>query len=335
VRQYGAQIRGIGSCVPDKVLDNAYFESYLDTSDEWILTRTGIRERRVVANGQANSSLSIPAAERAMADAGLCGKDVNLIIVATVTPDMVFPSTASIIQEAIGANAAAFDLEAGCSGFMYGAAVAAQFIENGAYEHALVIGCDLLSVITNYQDRNSCVLFGDAAGAAVLSRCEPGRGIVSFQLGSDGSGAEVLKMEAGGSRMPTTPETAADKRLHSIYMEGREVFKFAVTKMPEASLAVMEAAGWSSDDVDLFVPHQANIRIIEAAAKRLNVTQDRVYVNVDRYGNTSAGSIPVALDEAYRQGRLKRGDKVVCVGFGAGLSWAAVALVWTKDPPAS
>jgi 3-oxoacyl-[acyl-carrier-protein] synthase-3 len=332
VKEFGAQIRGIGSCVPGKVLDNAYFASYLDTSDEWIVTRTGIRERRVVENGQANSSLSIPAAERALADAGLAGKDLDLIIVATVTPDMVFPATGSIVQNAIGANAAAFDLEAGCSGFMYGLAVATQFIENGAYEHALVIGCDLLSVITDYQDRNSCVLFGDAAGAAVLSRCPAGQGVLSFQLGSDGSGADVLKMEGGGSKNPASPETVRNRQ-HYIYMEGREVFKFAVTKMPEASLAVMAAAGWSGDEVDLFVPHQANIRIIESAAKRLGVATEKVFVNVDRYGNTSAGSIPVALDEAYRQGRLKKGAKVVCVGFGAGLSWAAVALTWTKDPP--
>ena len=328
---HGAEIRGIGSCVPDKVLDNAYFESYLDTSDQWIVERTGIRERRVVSNGECTGTLAVPAAQRALANAGVTADQIGLIVLASVSPDMLFPATASIVQDAIGATkAGAFDLSAGCSGFMYAATVAAQFVQTGAYEHVLAMGSDSLSKLTDYEDRETCILFGDAAGAAVISRCDPGSGILAFELGSDGSGAETLKLPAGGARMPASHETV-DKKLHYIYMEGREVYKFAIVKMPETALATMEKVGWSGEDVDLFIPHQANIRIIESAAKRMHVPMEKVFVNVDRYGNTSTGSIPVAIDEAYRGGRLKKGDKVVAVGFGAGLSWASVALTWTKD----
>ncbi|MDI6827119.1 MAG: beta-ketoacyl-ACP synthase III [Armatimonadota bacterium] len=328
-RSHGAGIIGIGSFAPQKVLTNADLEKIVDTTDEWIVTRSGIRERRIVENGVAASDLAVEAANKALSSAGISAEKIDLIICATITGDYPFPATSCVIQDRIGAkNAAAFDLQAGCSGWVYSLATAAQFIETGAYEHILVVGVDVLSCVTDWTDRSTCVLFGDAAGAALVGRVEAGKGLLSFTLGADGSGGDLLKIPAGGSKLPPSEETVSNRQ-HYIKMEGREVFKFAVRIMGEASLKVLEKCGLSPSDVSLFIPHQANIRIIEAAAERLNLPPEKVFVNVQSYGNTSAASIPLALDEAYRMGRLGNGDIVVVVGFGAGLTWAAGVIKWT------
>lgn len=329
VRQVG--IIGTGSCLPEKILTNHDLEKIVDTSDEWIRTRTGIRERRVAGDDTAASDLSVTAAERALATAGVSPEELDLIIVATVTPDNLFPSTACLVQERLGAQkAAAFDLSAGCTGFLYALGVGQQFIASGTYEKVLVIGVDLLTKIINWQDRSTCVLFGDGAGAVVLAPAPPGEGILSLYLGADGSGGPLLIMPAGGSRLPASLETV-NRKLHTIQMQGSEVFKFAVRIMGEASLIALEKAGLKKEEVDLLIPHQANIRIIEAALKRLGLPPEKVYVNLDHYGNMSSASVPVALDEARREGKLKRGDKVVLVSFGAGLTWGAAVVRWTMD----
>ena len=323
-------IVGVGAALPERVLTNFDLEKMVDTSDEWIRTRTGIRERRIADEKTATSDLAIAAARQALERAGVKGEEVDLILVATVTPDMVFPSTANLVQVGLGATkAAAMDLEAGCSGFIYALAVGGQFIAAGLYETVLVIGAETLSKITDWTDRNTCVLFGDGAGAAVLRPVSPERGFLSFYLGADGSGGDLLQMPAGGSRRPTSPETV-QQRLHFIQMNGSEVFKFAVRVMGEASVRALEMAGLTTKDVDFLVPHQANLRIIDAAVKRLNLPPDRVVVNLDRYGNMSAASIPVALEEAWREGKIKDGDVVVMVAFGAGLTWAATVLRWGR-----
>jgi len=325
----GAGIVGTGSYAPEKVLTNSDLEKMVDTSDEWIVTRSGIRERRIVADDQAASDLAFEAAKRALDSAGITPEKIDLIICATITGDMPFPSTSCLLQDMLGAkNAAAFDLQAGCSGWVYSLSTGAQFVRNGTYDHILVVGVDILSRFTDWTDRSTCVLFGDAAGAVVLGPTAPGTGVLSAHLGADGSGRELLKMDGGGSRLPPSEETVR-KGQHLIRMEGREVFKFAVRIMGEASIKALEMCGLTPEDVDLFVPHQANIRIIEAAAARLNLPPEKVFLNVEKYGNTSAASIPVALDEAYRSGRIKDGAVVVCVGFGAGLTWAAAVLKWT------
>lgn len=330
--QIGAQIAGIGSCVPEKVVTNDDLEKTLDTSDEWIIERTGIRERRVAGPAEYNSDLSYEAARRALKTAELDPKDLDLIIEATVTSDMLFPATASLVQDRLGAaKAGAFDLSAGCSGFMYGVAIASDMIRAGSYRNVLVIGCEVLSKIMDWEDRNTAVLFGDGAGATVVSASDADR-VLAYQLGSQGSGGDSLKMIAGGTRVRPSHETI-DKKLHAITMEGREVFKFAVIRQIKASRDVLKMAGLTASDIDLFIPHQANMRIIAAAAERLGFAKEKVFVNLHKYGNTSAGSIPVAMDEAYREGRLKKGDKVLSVGFGAGLSWAAVVFEWALDPP--
>jgi 3-oxoacyl-[acyl-carrier-protein] synthase-3 len=323
-----AGIVGMGSAIPEKVLTNAYFEKIVDTSDEWIVSRSGIRERRITADGEAASDLGSSAALAALKNAGVSAEDIDLVICATITGDMPFPATASIIQDRIGARrAAAFDLAAGCSGFVYGLSAAASFIGSGEYDRILVIGVDLLSKITDYEDRATCVLFGDGAGAAILAPTDDNYGILSVVLGSDGSGADVLKIDAGGSRLPISLETVR-ARQHYIKMAGQEVFKFAVRIMRDATLQALQKCGLSTSDVDLFIPHQANIRIIESAARRLDLPPEKVFVNVQKYGNTSAASIPIAMDEAMREGRLKKGDVVVVVGFGAGLTWAASVIRW-------
>ncbi|MBC7324659.1 MAG: ketoacyl-ACP synthase III [Moorella sp. (in: Bacteria)] len=328
-----AGIVGTGSCLPERIMTNADLEQMVDTSDEWIRTRTGIRERRVADATTAASDLAVPAAARALAMAGIPAEDVELIIVATVTPDTFFPAAACLVQERLGARrAAAFDLSAGCSGFIYALATASQFIAAGFYRTALVIGVEVLSKIINWQDRNTCVLFGDGAGAVVLQAVPPGEGILGLHLGADGGGGDLLCIPAGGSRLPAS-EATVQNRLHTIYMNGPEVFKFAVRIMSEASLKALEQAGLSKADIDFLIPHQANIRIIEAATKRLGLAPEKVYVNLDRYGNMSSASIPVALDEAYREGRLNRGDRVVLVAFGAGLSWGAAVLNWGLAAP--
>ncbi|HWI60305.1 MAG TPA: beta-ketoacyl-ACP synthase III [Symbiobacteriaceae bacterium] len=323
-------ITGVGMAVPERVVTNADLEKMVDTSDEWIVTRTGIRQRHISAPGEATSDFAVKAARNAMKMAGVTPEDIDLIIVGTVTPDHVFPSTACIVQDALGCTrAAAFDMSAACPGWLYGVVMAQQTIASGMYNCALVIGAEMLSKLVDWEDRNTCVLFGDAAGAAVLQPVSEGRGILASVLGSEGAGACHLQLPAGGSRHPATAETVAN-RLHYIKMDGQEVYKFAVRVMNEATVQVMEKAGISRDDLDLLVPHQANIRIIEGAMKRLKLGPEKVLVNLDRYGNTSSASIPVGLTEALAEGRIKDGDEVVLVSFGAGLVWASVALRWGR-----
>ena len=305
-------ITGLGSYVPPRVLTNSDLEKMVDTSDEWIQTRTGIRERRIAGPEVASSDLAVLAARPALERAGVAPTDLDLIVVATVSPDMLYPATACIVQDRLGADhAAAFDLEAGCTGFVY----------------ALIIGAEVLSKFLDWTDRATCVLLGDGAGAAVLQPVEEGRGLLSFTLGSVGSGGDALKIPAGGSRMPTSEETVRN-RLHFTVMQGQEVFKFAVKAIEDACRLSVERAGLSLDDVNVVVPHQANSRIIDAAAKRLGIPMERFFSNVDRYGNTSTASIPIALEEAVQEGRIQRGDVVVLVGFGAGLTWGAATLRW-------
>ena len=326
-----AGILGLGSYVPERILTNADLEKIVDTSDEWIFSRTGIKQRHVADEATATSDIAAGAAKRALAHAGIKAEELDLIIVATATPDMFFPSTACLVQEKIGAtHAAAFDLAAGCSGFVYGLTVATQFIQAGLYQRVLVIGAETLSKILDWTDRNTCVLFGDGAGAAVIGPVPAGYGVLGVELGADGHGGELLTMPAGGSRRPPSAETVA-QRLHYVHMNGNEVFKFAIKVMGEAAQKALQKAGMTDADVDYLIPHQANIRIIQSAAKRLQLPMEKVHVNVDRYGNTSAASIPIALEEAVLEGKVKNGDKLVLVGFGAGLTWAACVLRWYKE----
>lgn len=323
-------ITGLGMAVPERVLTNQDLERMVETSDEWIRTRTGIRERRIAGDDEASSDYAVRAARQAMAQAGVTPDDVDLIICATVTPDMPMPATAALVQAALGAHrAAAFDLSAACPGWIYAVVMAQQSIATGLYNCALVIGVELLSKMVNWQDRTTCVLFGDAAGAAVLQPVPEGRGILSSVLGAEGAGACHLYTPAGGSRRPASPETV-EQGLHFVHMNGPEVFKFAVRVMNEATVQVVEKAGLTVGDIDLLVPHQANVRIIDSAVKRLGIPPERVVVNLDRYGNTSSASIPVALTEALAEGRVRDGDLVVCVSFGAGLVWGALVLRWGR-----
>lgn len=319
---------GTGKYVPEKILTNKDLEAIVETSDEWIVSRTGIQERHIAAPEQATSDLAYEAAVKALESAGMAAEDLDLIIVATITPDMAFPSTACILQDKLGAKgAAAFDLSAACSGFVYGLATATSFIKTGIYNNALIIGVDCLSRITDYTDRNTCVLFGDGAGAVVIGEVPEGRGFQSFDLGAEGAGGGLLKLEAGGSRLPASADTLENKQ-HYIYMNGREVFKFAVRVMGTATVDVLEKAGLTKDDIDLFVPHQANVRIIQSAMQRLDLPEEKVVINVNKYANTSAASIPLALVEAAEEGRMKEGDRILMVGFGGGLTWGASVLVW-------
>ncbi|NLY51259.1 MAG: ketoacyl-ACP synthase III [Firmicutes bacterium] len=323
-----ARILGWGKALPDRVLSNQELERIVDTSDEWIRTRTGIRERRIAAPDTAASDLALLAAQEALAKANLTVEKVDLIIVATVTPDMVFPATACLVQSRLGASrAAGFDLEAGCSGFLYALATGREFVASRTYDHVLVIGVEVLSRILNWQDRNTCVLFGDGAGAIVLGPAPLGEGILSTYLGADGAGGGLLSVPAGGSRRPVDQDVLATGAQY-IQMNGSEVFKFAVRVMGEASLKALERAGLDLSAVSYLVPHQANQRIIDAAAKRLRLSPDRVIVNLDRYGNMSSASIPVALAEAADEGCFKSGDVLVLVGFGAGLTWGASVVRW-------
>jgi len=323
-------ITGTGSYLPEKELTNFDLENIVDTTDEWIKTRTGISKRRVAEDKIATSDLATEAAKKAIDNAGISAEDVDLIIVATVTPDMAFPSTACIVQKNIGAkNAAAFDIEAACSGFIYGITIGEQFIKSGMYKNVLVIGAETLSKILNWKDRNTCVLFGDGAGAAILQPVKDGYGILSSSLGADGSSGDYLTQPAGGSRIPASIETVANN-LHYVQMDGSEVFKFAVRIMAKSTLQAIESSGLKLNDIDYMIPHQANIRIIEAAAKRLNLDMDKVYVNLNNYGNMSAASVPVALDEAVRKGNIKTGDIVTLVAFGGGLTWGSSVIRWYK-----
>ncbi len=316
-------IAGIGSYVPEKILTNFDLEKIVETSDEWITTRSGIKERHIAADNQATSDLSLIAAQRALKSACLKPKDIGAIIVATATPDMLFPSTACLVQTRIGApRVIAFDVSAGCTGFLYGLAIAESFVNNG-YDNILVIGADILSKITDYTDRTTCVLFGDGAGAALIKKSDGEDGILSSYFTADGSSWNLLWQPGGGSRIPATHESV-EKRLHYVKMQGNEVFKVAVRAMSEAAVKTLEKAKIPASEVALLIPHQANIRIIEASAKRLNIPMEKVLVNIDRHGNTSAASIPIALDQAIQEGRVHKGDLILMIAFGAGFTWGGV-----------
>lgn len=323
-----AVIRGTGSSLPARILTNVDLERMVDTSNEWITSRTGIAERRIAEKSEFMSTFATRAAEEALGAAGIPGRDVDLVICATVTPDMPIPATACIIQDNLGArNAAAFDLGAGCSGFIYALAVADRFVVSGAYRNVVVIGAELLSKYVDWSDRSTCVLFGDGAGAVVLTPGEEPYGVLATAMHADGRMADYIYVPAGGTREPASEETVAARR-HFIRMKGNETFKMAVRSMEDASREVLERAGLVASDIDLFIPHQANRRIIDAVATRLGLREDQAFVNIERVGNTSAASIPIALDEAARRGRLKRGDNVAFAAFGTGLTWGAAVCKW-------
>ncbi len=319
--------------VPTQIRTNADLEQMIDTTDEWIVSRTGIRERRVAKEGESTFTLGRDAAQRALARADVPAAEIDLVITATLTPEFSMPATAGLIQHAIGAdNAGAFDINAACSGFVYGLAVARGLIGSGAHRTVLLIGSDTMSRVIDWTDRSTCVLFGDGAGAVVLQASDRPGGILSTELGSDGSGAELLYVPAGGSRTPASLASVSDG-LHFVSMNGREVYKFAVKATARAAAKALDAAGLAASDIDLFIPHQANTRIIDSAARVLGIPPERVFVNVERYGNTSAGSIPIALCEAVTEGRIAPDDHLLLVGFGAGLSWAAATMQWTAPVP--
>ncbi|MGJ8698287.1 MAG: beta-ketoacyl-ACP synthase III [Verrucomicrobiaceae bacterium] len=322
-------IAGTGSYLPEKVLTNEELSKSVDTSDEWIVTRTGIKERRIAAEGEFTSHLATKAAEKAMEQAGISAEEIDLIIVATITPDTLTPATACYVQQNLGAHkAVAFDISAACSGFLYAMKLSKRLIESGAFQNALIIGAEKLSAFVNWEDRTTCVLFGDGAGAAVLRAAKEGEGsILSTDIGTDGKQTHLLNIPGGGSACPITIDNAND-RLATLAMLGKEVFKHAVTRMKNSANEVIARAGLAPEDIALVIPHQANLRIIDAIADRLAVPNDRVFVNLHKYGNTSAAAIAIALDEANRTGKIKRGDKIVMVAFGAGLTWAAAAIEW-------
>jgi 3-oxoacyl-[acyl-carrier-protein] synthase-3 len=323
-------ITGIGSRAPERVMTNDELAQMVDTSDEWIMERTGIRERRVAAPDEAMSDLALPASLAALEQAGVKGSDLELIVVATVTPDMLFPSTGAILADRLGAkDAAAYDLSAGCTGFVYAVVQAHAMVASGLADHALVVGGDVLSRVVDWEDRSTCVLFGDGAGAVVLERVSEG-GFLGFELGADGSGGPQLYIPAGGSRQPASAESVA-ARQHFAKMNGREVFKFASRVLVDSAEKVLHECNISVDDVDVYVPHQANVRIIEHARKKLGIPEERTVVNVDRFGNTSSGSIPLALGDAEADGRLAPGEMVLMTGMGAGLTWGSALIEWTAN----
>jgi 3-oxoacyl-[acyl-carrier-protein] synthase-3 len=323
-----AKMAGIGAYVPETILTNAYFEKIVDTSDEWITTRTGIKTRHVVGDsGEVTSDMSIKAAREALADAGLSAEDLDLIIVGTVTPDMKTPSTACFVQRALGAgNAAVMDVNAACVGYLYALSTARAYILAEMARTVLVIGCETLTSITNYKDRSTCVLFGDGAGAAVLQRVdEPGVGVLATHIAANGNFVDLLCVRAGGSREPMTSANIDSER-RFLYMNGSEIFKFAVRLMQGAAEKVIADAGVKPEDIALFIPHQANIRIIESLAKRLAIPDEKLFINIQKYGNTSSASIGIAMVEAKKQGRLKPGDLTLLVSFGGGLVWGAALI---------
>jgi len=323
-----SRIVGTGSYLPEKVLTNEELEKIVDTTDEWILTRTGIRERRITANGQASSTLATNAARRALEMAGVSPEELDIIVVGTVTPDMFFPSVGCLVQDALGAKkAVAFDLSAGCSGFVYGLSVADNFLKNGQYKKALVVGTENLSKVTDYQDRGTCVLLGDGSGAVVLVAEEGHQGILSTHLHSDGSYKDLLFQPGGGSRVPPTHESI-DERLHYLKMDGNKLFKIAVKSLEDVVLEAIAHNNIKDSDIDLLIPHQANLRIIQAIAKRLNLPEEKVFVNIHKYGNTSSASIPIALDEANRAGRIQEDNLLLLNAFGAGLTWGSALVRW-------
>jgi 3-oxoacyl-[acyl-carrier-protein] synthase-3 len=328
-----AHIVGWGMYVPSHRRTNAEIATMVDTSDEWITSRTGIKERRIAAEQDSTASMAIRAAEEALEVARIAPEEVDLIIVASATPEYLFPATACLVQDDLGADrAGAFDLSAACSGFIYGLSMAAQAIQTGAINTALVIGSETLSRFVDWKDRQTCILFGDGAGAVVLTGREERGGVLSCTMRADGSGGDLLKLAGGGARYPASLDTLA-KNQHTLKMHGREVFRFATRVMSDSARVVVDKAGLNLDDVALFIPHQANSRIIQTAARRLKIPEEKIYVNLDRYGNTSSASIPIALCEAVAAGMVAPGDNLVLVGFGAGLTWAAAVVQWAATWP--
>ena len=323
-----AGILGVGKYLPENILTNADLEKMVDTTDEWIVSRTGIRERRIASENEATSDMAAKAAKNALKNAGLTAEDLDLIIVATITPDMFFPSTACLLQYKLGARKVpAFDIAVACSGFIYGLTLADQFIRTGTYRNALVVAAEKLSAVTDWNDRSTCILFGDGAGAAVIGPVEEG-GILGASLGADGSKGDLLQLPAGGSRMPASIKTVENK-LHTIKMEGNVLFRHAVKIMADAALAVTAPLGLKGDDIDIIIPHQANIRILNALAKRMGVDPEKkVYLNIEKYGNMSAASSAVALTEAVEEGRIKKGNIILMDAFGGGLTWGALVIQW-------
>ena len=323
-----SRIVSTGSYVPEKVLANSDLEKMIETSDEWIIERTGIKERRIADESQAASDLAYEAAKKALKGADLKPEDLDLIIVTTVTGDMPFPSTACILQDKLGAKkATAFDINAACSGFLYGLYVADSFIKSGIHKRILVVGTEVLSKITDWDDRTTCILFGDGAGAVIIEPTEEDRGVISMHIHSDGSMWDLLNMPGGGSRNPASKDSI-EKRLHFIKMKGNEIFKVAVRKLEDLAVKILKENKLEPSQISLFIPHQANLRIIQAIAERLGIPMEKVYINIDRYGNTSAASIPIALDEAVRAGKVKDGDYILLEAFGGGLTWASALIKW-------
>ncbi len=328
-----AIITGVGHYAPEKRLTNQDLERMVDTNDKWITTRTGIKERRILDKEKGISHMGIRAAEMALSRANVSASELDLILVATVTPDMPVPAAAAIIQKELGAEKCwGFDINGGCAGFLCAMATGAQFIENSRHQKVLVIGADKMSAILNYEDRNTCVLFGDGAGAVVLEAASDGEkgGIDDFDMHLDGTGAKSLFMEAGGSLHPATHETV-EKRMHYVYQDGRNVFKKAINGMSEVSARLMEKHGLKGEDMGLLIPHQANLRIIDSVSKKLGLTPEQVMVNIEKYGNTTAGTIPIAMSEAWEDGRMKKGDRIILSAFGAGFTWGSLLLTWALE----
>lgn len=329
--KYNAVITGLGMYVPDKIMDNAYFEKIVETSDEWITSRTGIKERRLLENG-ATSDLATGAAKDLLEKYNISPEEIDCIIIATVTPDMFFPATACIVQNNIGAkNAWGFDLSAACSGFLFAFQTGCSLVESGQYKKVMVIGADKMSSIVDYTDRNNCILFGDAGAAVLLEPSEDKSfGMQDSLLKVDGSGQESLHMKGGGSLNPPSHETV-DKKMHYLYQDGKAVFKVAVKGMADIAYEIMQKNNLNSEDIAYLVPHQANLRIIDATAERMGIGKDKVMINIDRYGNTTAATIPLCLVDYYRSGRLKKGDNLIFSAFGAGYTWGAIYVVWGMD----
>ncbi len=324
-----AGITGVGAYAPPNILTNKDLEKIVETSDEWIRTRSGISQRRKAGDDEATSDLAAAGAKKALENAGVKPEEVQLIINTLVSPDMIMPSTACFIQHKIGAtNAAAFDLFAGCTGFVYGLNMASNVVSAGGYDKVLVIGCDLLTKLLDWEDRNTCVLFGDGGGAAVVQPVEKGYGFLAHTLGADGSGTEMIELPGGGTFCPATHQSV-DERKHFIKMKGKEVFKFAVKVFADTVNELLEKIGIEKNQVDLIIPHQANSRIIESAAKRLKMPVEKFYSNLEKYGNTSAGSIPLALNQALEEGKISKGNIILLIGFGSGLTWGGTALRWS------
>ncbi len=330
-----AKISAVAHYVPDKILTNFDLEKMVDTNDEWIRSRTGISERHICEDGKATSDMAAEAVKKLCDQRGIHPEEIDVIIVGTVTPDMFFPSTGNLVQEKVGAkNAWSFDVAAACSGFLFALASGAQFITSGMHKKVVVVGSDKMSSIINYKDRNTCVLFGDAAGAVLLEPDEEGNGIIDFMLHTDGSGADFLKLKGGGSLYPATLRTVTSD-WHFLYQDGKQVFKFAVQRMADVAVKIIEKHNYHGDDLALVVPHQANLRIIDAVVKRLGVDSEKVMINIAKYGNTTAATIPLALSEAYQDGRLEKGDLVLFATFGGGFTWGSSLLKWSMDKPGS